>query len=502
MELDDAIRSAIDGDSLLFVGAGISFLSRGMNGKAIPNSQTLTDLLLDQPPGTGSKHTLERISGSILRKRGRDHIYRTISDNFMVESVDDILKFIYSLPWKRIYTTNYDNAIETAQTGQRRPISLTVDDNQSEIQIGSIIHLNGYVKKITPQNVETSLLLTDTSYAASRLRDTGWLSAFEKDISSSRSVFFIGYSLFDLDIDRVLYRSEQTKRKFFFSISPDADEIESSTIERYGSIVPGGIDQIYQNFLKQRSVYTPPSFPRSFTALRELTKVDNETNNSDTSAQILYKQLVHGILPEKEVLNGLNLYDNQPYIIPRQQDKIAQDEIRHGPWKDILFTGEIASGKSASTLILASFLINEGYRVFYAQKGPTLSSELSRLGEINEKISVIFDGYSSYRDEIRNYADRRSPLHRIILTERSAVHEFIGDFIYSTPHLGPVREITLDKIDGQDVPSFEALTNFGGFWGERAGSSPESRRKFIQSTLLGSLYRLLVEIIKSQKVQS
>lgn len=501
MELDDAVRCALDGDALLFVGAGLSFLSTCKGERKVPDGRALVDLLLEQPAGTGSKHTLDRVAGAVKRKKGVEYIYNIICDNFLVESVDPRLELLYSIPWKRIYTTNYDNAIEVALKNRRRPSSVTLSDKQADLQLGSIVHLNGYAKRISPQNIEKELLLTDASYATSRLLSSGWLSTLEQDIRTSRSVFFVGYSLYDLDIDRILYASDQIGRKTFFSIAPKADEIETSTIERYGSIVPGGIENLYMVFLKIRGEYNAPSFPGGLTALRELSATGEPNPAPMTSAQILQQQLVYGRLPEHEVLNGAFLFGDQPYLVMRQQDKLAQQAILQGPWRDILFTGEIASGKSASTLNLASFLIGEGYRVFYAIKSTLLSNDLLRLGSINEKIAVIFDGYSNYRDEIRLYAECRHLLHRIILTERSAIHELIGDYIDTTPHLGPTREVVLDKIDLSDIPSFEALTNFGGFWGQRAGSAPETRCKYIRSQLNGSLYRLLVEIINSEKVQ-
>lgn len=50
--LDDALRSALDGDAILFVGAGLSFLARGPGGKRIPDVDALIDLLLEQSSGT------------------------------------------------------------------------------------------------------------------------------------------------------------------------------------------------------------------------------------------------------------------------------------------------------------------------------------------------------------------------------------------------------------------------------------------------------------------
>ena len=151
IELDDAIRSANDGNGLLFVGAGLSFLARRKdNGGVVPDTSCLVDLLLEQPPGKGSPHPLDRVAGAVVRKKGVEFVYEILRSNFTVGSVDPRLNVLYALPWKRIYTTNYDNAIEVARTGSYPISSVTVDEPQSKAKLGSIIHLNGYITRISP----------------------------------------------------------------------------------------------------------------------------------------------------------------------------------------------------------------------------------------------------------------------------------------------------------------------------------------------------------------
>jgi hypothetical protein len=209
-----------DGDGLLFVGAGLSFLARRRdNGEPVPDTASLVDLLLEQPPGTGSAHPLDRVAGAVVRRKGVEFVYEILQSHFDVGSVDPRLSTLYALPWKRIYTTNYDNAIEVARTGSYQISSAIVDEPQSRAKIGSIIHLNGYIKRISPANIEKGLLLTDSSYAASRLVETGWLSFFEHDINTSRSMIFAGYSLYDLEIDKVLLATEGLARRVFFHIA-------------------------------------------------------------------------------------------------------------------------------------------------------------------------------------------------------------------------------------------------------------------------------------------
>jgi hypothetical protein len=448
------------------------------------------DLLLEQPPGTGSAHPLDRVAGTVVRRKGVEFVYDILQSHFNVESVDPRLSTLYALPWKRIYTTNYDNAIEVARTGSYPISSVTVDESQSKVKVGSVIHLNGYIRRISPPNIETGLLLTDASYAASRLAETGWLSFFEHDINTSRSMIFAGYSLYDLEIDKVFLSTEGLARRAFFFISPKADDIEVSTLERYGRVIPGGIDVLSKRIIEVTADYQVPRFAQGFTCLRELAPQNFEAGAS--AAQTILEQLVYGRLPEKAVLAGAKVFEDQTYLVVREQDKAAQTAIRQGPWRDVVFVGEIASGKSASTLTLGAFL----------QEGESLISDLRRLSDLEQKVAVIFDAYSRFRRAIADYASRRPLIHRIILTERSAIHELIGDFIDKTPHLGPVREVALDKIVAADIPGFEALTNFGGYWGQRAGASVDTRQRYIARTLDGSLYRLLLEIIKSEKVQA
>lgn len=497
--MQDALRASLDGDGILFVGGGLSFLSKNAQGEHLPDAMHLVDLLLNQPAGTGSKHKLDRIAGEAIRKKGVDFVYDVISKRYTVTASDERLKAVVNIPWKRIYTTNYDNAIQIARAGVRPVSTLTLDDAPSSATVGSIVHLNGFVKQVSPSNLESGLLLSDSSYADSRLLETGWLSALERDLRTSRAIIFAGYSLYDLDIERVLVKAEGTDRKAYFFVSPDADEIEVSTLQRFGTVVPGGVDALVAQIGAVSIGYRPPQFATGLTALREL-RQEPEYRRGLAVTKI-NEQLVYGVLPEQEVLADQFVFEDQRFLVRRSQIEKAIEAVDQGPWRDILITGEIASGKSSSTLDLARHFIDKGYRVYYAEKTPSLMGDLRRIADIGEKVVVIFDGYSPFRPEISDYLGRRPLTHRLVLTERSGIQQFIEGFVSSEVGIGPVFEIELDIISAKDIPQFEALTNFGGFWEERAGASALARQRYISDRLEGSLYRLLLEIIRSKKVQ-
>jgi len=501
MVIEDALRCALDGDAILFVGAGVSFLASNHSGECLPDAASLIDILLEQPRGTGSKHTLDRVSGHALKKKGVDWVYDTLRRSLSVEKVDSKLIQLYNVPWRRIYTTNYDNAIEVARKGTSKVSTLTLDEEVSTASPSSIIHLNGYIGRVSSANLQDGLILSDRSYVTSRLTESEWYKFFLRDIRAARAIIFVGYSLSDLDIQRALISEESLRRKSFFFVSPNVDELESDSIKDFGELVDGGIDALSKAFVEASTDYDPVRASVGFTALTEIVST-NESAPHASAAQRVIDQLVYGKLPEQQVLNGEFVFDKHPYLVVRKQDRAAMEAMRKGPWRDFLFVGELASGKTASALNMSAYFLTEGYRVYYAVKSASLLDELDTLAVRNQKSVVVFENYYTMAEEIRAFCSKRKPHHRIVMTERAVTHELMSDFLDRTPRLGPTFEIGLDRIELEDVGHFEALVNFAGLWGERAGGTEQSRRNVITGHLESSLYKLLVEIIQSERVQS
>lgn len=257
MVFEDALRCALDGDAILFVGAGLSFLATNQLGNRLPDAATLIDVLLEQAPGTGSRHTLDRVSGHVLKKKGVDWVYDTLRQSLLVEKVDSKLVKLYNAPWRRIYTTNYDNAIEFSRKGVSKISTLTLDDEVSAASPSSIIHLNGFIGRTSPSNIQSGLVLSDRSYVTSRLTESEWYKFFLRDIKAARAIIFVGYSLSDLDIQRALISEDSLRRKSFFFVSPNIDEIESDSIKDFGELVDGGIDALSTALAETSKDYDP-----------------------------------------------------------------------------------------------------------------------------------------------------------------------------------------------------------------------------------------------------
>ena len=496
--LAEAIRIAADGDAIAFVGAGIGQFISTPNGK-MPRGYQLSNLLLGRPSETSNAPALDKAAGFALRSgMGADKVYNILKENLTVSSVDPGLETVFRLPWRRIYTTNYDDSIEKSRSGFLPTKSLTLEDAPEKMEVGSIIHLNGSLKRLSPASIENNISLTDSSYTDRIFEKSPWQPIFKRDLELSRSIIFIGYSLYDLDITRILAKSEISGRTIFF-VSPDIDEVELDSFADYGDARTGGIEELIASVPKFLEDYEPSINKMRYINLREISSAD--VPPVENAARAMEDQLFYGVLPETEVISDQRAIDDIEFVIPRAQQIETQKKILKGLTRDVTVVGELLSGKTATALSLTGWLIRQGYRAFLAENGPKLADELAHLATVDDKVVVVFDGYSPFRPVIREYARRRHVKHRLILTEQAVHHEFINDFIYEPALAGQMDELLLDRITTEDAPKFASLVNFAGFWGQRAGSSDASNAAYIGNRLDGSLFKLLTEIIESPEAQ-
>lgn len=483
---------------MLFVGSGVGFLSRTADQNTLPNGKALADILhreVDIPPG---RHNLQRIAQHALKKLGPDHVLALLKKTLSVNEVDPRLQSIYRAPWQRIYTTNYDDAIEFSRRGQSTVSPFTLNDDPMSAPQGAICHLNGYIGSINPSSFDEDAVLTDTSYSINEFSNSAWAKQFLVDIRTSRSIIFLGYSMSDLDIVKLLLSDPDVRDRTLIYVSPDTDEVDIDTLSSYGLVKTGGFEDLHDRFKSISETYVPVT-NAVFNELRQVTISDFK--NEFPSATIVFRQLVYGHVAEREFLLSEEPIEGVQYLGSRSQLSSALKSIHAGKGRDLFIHGELASGKSCACLLAAKALIGSGHEVYIASHGPHLIMDLERLANREKPVCVIFDGYGSFIDEVKAYASRRLPTHKMILTEKTISHELLADVIERAAGFGPAIECHLNIIAEQDLENFAELINFAGLWGERAGLSKTGKISSLRADLNGSLYRALLEVIKSEKVQ-
>jgi SIR2-like domain len=184
MEFQDAIRESLDGQAVMFVGAGFATGAMNIVGGPFKNGPRLARYLAAQcalPDDTG----LEDAAEEFLRQKGRDALIREIQQEFTVKEIGAHHRQIAAVPWRRIYTTNYDNIAETAYArAGRRLTPVTLADKIRAISKTDTVcvHLNGFVDRLTRDRVISELKLTETSYVTTAIVDSEWAALLREDI--------------------------------------------------------------------------------------------------------------------------------------------------------------------------------------------------------------------------------------------------------------------------------------------------------------------------------
>ena len=146
---------------------------------------------------TEGNNDLALISQIIERRHGRSKLNAYLAARLRDLQPDEDLRWLLSLTWKAIYTTNYDSVIE-------RCYELNPDPTQRPIIISSnsevanwdprfdvpVIHLHGSLS--TDAGVD-SILITQNDYARFQLRRKMLFEYFRTDFPKS-TILYIGYS--------------------------------------------------------------------------------------------------------------------------------------------------------------------------------------------------------------------------------------------------------------------------------------------------------------------
>ena len=177
-------NAILEGSAILFVGAGLSFLSKNKNGTTLPNGELLKQLHTET--GTKKVFPLEKISSFYVKKFGSARLYEYLLNALTVHSMSKELVDFYKLPWRRIYTTNYDNAIEFARHSSRGKLGIA-STIASKFSDAETAFKNAYARENSKSRPNT--IRIDNYYARFQLEHAAWIDGADQAFRLFKSGF-------------------------------------------------------------------------------------------------------------------------------------------------------------------------------------------------------------------------------------------------------------------------------------------------------------------------
>lgn len=137
--LDEVVGKILEGNCLLFLGSGFSVGAYNILDETMPIGGGLAKIL-DDKTGENNEGDLEEASESYIDKFGEVALAQLLRNIFSVKTPSSGQKEICGCKWRRIYTTNYDNAVEQimAKSGKQfLPVTLS-SDSQDFVKKGKL----------------------------------------------------------------------------------------------------------------------------------------------------------------------------------------------------------------------------------------------------------------------------------------------------------------------------------------------------------------------------
>ena len=518
MGLDEIIDAALDGDSILFLGSGFSVGAVNKRGKGFLTGEELkcffaekceelseeecansslseiTEYYINQPSLSSSEKE--------IRKR---KLIRDLRDLFCVSRVEDYHNVILSVPWKRIYTTNYDDVVEFSSKGnenERVPIVLSASI-QKYIKKNICVHLNGYIKNLSVETIKDEFKLLDSSYIRNSLEEKPWFDYMKEDFFVATRIVVIGYSFStnDLDINRIFALPELQKKVAI--ISYDGIKKKKMTInklEKYGVLYTPGLSGFAERIKERRKNFRPsPLTERPFLSFCEY-KPTSLSIEKPTLEE--YNQFyVYGKYKQNIFLHN-DGHSSNPYesIVYRKQVTEFVQRYQEQSRKVFLITSDLGNGKTIFCEMLKRE-VHKFCRVFvFLRDTEGLAGEVERISQIKDNVLVIIeDCYSSLH--ILSYFSHHPMQHiTFLMTTRMSLSSHVRMRIKEELELRQkdFLEIPLQKLEDEECRGLAEI-----FCREqlRKGYSEEALYHRFTNECKSSMANIILDLLEAQQIK-
>lgn len=499
MDIDEALAHAINGDAVLFVGAGFAAEAKSTSGQNLPIGNQLAKKLMAECGDPGSNADLRIAASYFEKQKGRADLVSLLSNMFTVSTTTPAQARISQVRWKRIYTTNYDDVLETVYTKNGKPLVPVVLSQKPEdfaSRPNLYVHLNGCVRGLTEAKLGSELKLTTVSYLTEGIADSTWALLFRSDIRAARSVIFLGYSLYDLDVQRILFADKATKDKCIFVVSTNATREFLADLSDFGTALPIGTGKFYDEFDTKSKTHVPIQEEPYFSCFEQISPPTSAQKPRDED---LLNLLLKGELRPEFVWHALDRPDIPDYYLVRQALAEVFDELSKS--NDVVIHSDFANGKSAFAYGVALEAAANGVKPFlFTGPGRTLARELQQLAQMEGNVLVIFENYPRALTDIQQLCLQAKNDLRFLFSARSSDHDTYVDRLARSIGRRGLVEFDVNKLSPSDEEKLLRMLDTFGLWGKHAAESPQAKLRLIQVKYQSEFQKVLLDVLRSPVV--
>lgn len=488
-------------NALLFLGSGFSLGAINTNNTALPNTEKLANKIsnIDKSDKFEANGNLKYATARILSKKENKYkLIQLLKSLFTVKEVSSYHKILSKLQWKRVYTTNYDNVFEVA-ANQQNVLYETVDVEEDaalyQASNNICIHINGSLKGLNEETLNTSFKLSNNSYlTAEGFVLSKWYRQFKQDLDNSTAIIFIGYSLYDIDIEKILFENSEYKDKIYFINGSNLDEESKFTLSQYGKILNFTVSD-FANWLDKNLKSTLPT--NTDLNLLSLIKYSPTYDDIYVRDKDVEQFLLLGDIQQEIIDTQTREPLGSPILIRRTELDTALESIKQN--NNIAVISEFGNGKTTFLKVLCSKLALLNYEVFISDTNNSIQlDELERIVKSGIKGCLVIDVWDKNFDLVQKFLDLRPANLTLVIATRTHAHDSL--FSRLKDNSLDFIEIELDQLTNYEVEEFLSILDNTTYWRRRAGFPLYLKKKVIIEDNHNEIASNLLDILNSPHI--
>ncbi|WP_348225339.1 SIR2 family protein [Vibrio parahaemolyticus] len=494
VDTNELIARISTGQAILFTGAGFSYLTKNVNGQEPSAAKDLAHEIckLGKFPVDDD---LRFATDYYIENYDIDPLISLLKKKYTITETNSVHDTICSANWRRFYTTNYDKSIEiaSAKVGKLvECIDVSYPTDKYYKKDSLCIHLNGSIDSLNEESIDTTFKLSTSSYISSdSFTKTDWHYYFKKDLERCSAIVFAGYSMYDIEIQKILFENSDLREKTYFITRENPDSKTLFTLSKFGEVVPIGVEG-FASLLKESSDilsgYDSEYHLQSLMAY-ELSHEKVHIRDADVETMIMFGHVSSAAIDEA-VLGEQVI----PSLVVRDNLELIKDFASNN--KNIVIYGDMGNGKSIISSELHSYLTAASYDCYYVNDlDADYIADVDYLSKSGRNIVLTLDGYERYFDLIKHISLSMPDNITVIATSRTAEHERFR------PKLKEINfdynEICLDELNENEIQSLIDIIDNLGMWGDKAGYTNTQKLKFVRDKNKSQLSLTLLEIFNS-----
>ena len=511
MELNVGIKHIIDGNAIIIMGAGASYGAKNAFGEFPSGSRLAGELYKKCGIDPDDKNDLQDAAQCYVEHFSTSSLILEIKALLTCSSFTESHTTIYSLPWMRYYTTNYDDVALLA--ARKNGVTITPVTLNSHLrryidQQRLCVHINGYLGHLNETTIYDEFKLTASSYMSqNHILSSEWGDLLQNDLETAKCVFIVGLSLkYDLDLSRILF-SPEFKEKTIIIDSPDLSANAENGLKRFGTVYKIGVDEFANSIKEVQKTYTPlirDEADKLYTAF--LHDYKHKYNFRKPTPEDVFGLFLNGNYADSLYYRTDGLYS--AFIYRKIFTRIRRD-IQNG--KRFLFiNADMGNGKNACINELRYCLSKQEIHTFTLANGEStkISEEIAEISILSksQKVLIIIDDYTSYIDVLRKFSLYENSNIQFVLTARTALNynkmpSILEEF--------GVKEnsssiFNLNKIDDSGIECGIKIFDRYGLFGERAGLTYAQKKEYLTNPKkCGRQFQsIMLDVIQSELLKS